>query len=309
MESISILIGKLIPLYGLIVLGFIAGKFLKTQKEVIASLLIYIITPLVVFHGVVTAEISATFLLLPVIFFSVAAGLCLLFYYGTRTIFTDSTRNILAFSAGSGNTGYFGYPLIIALLGKEFLGIAVICNFGMIFFENTLGFFMAARGKHTISESIKKLLALPSLYGFILALILQALQVTGFTTNLNYASIATSFVSVYTVLGMMLVGIALSELKAWHIDAHFVTATFIAKFLFWPLLAWGLIYGDKTIFHLFPNIVHNVVFLMSIVPMANNTVSFASLLKVHPEKAAQAVFLSTLFALIYIPLMIQLVLE
>jgi malate permease and related proteins len=42
---------------------------------------------------------------------------------------------------------------------------------------------------------------------------------------------------------------------------------------------------------------------MAIVPLAANTVALATELKVHPERAAIAVLLSTLFALFYIPFM------
>jgi len=46
--------------------------------------------------------------------------------------------------------------------------------------------------------------------------------------------------------------------------------------------------------------------LFSIFPIAANKVAFATELKVHPEKAALTVFLSTLFALFYIPLVVSL---
>ena len=44
--------------------------------------------------------------------------------------------------------------------------------------------------------------------------------------------------------------------------------------------------------------------LMSIVPLAANTIALASDLDVHPEEATIAVFLSTIFALFYIPFMV-----
>src|SRR5690348_8810287 len=46
--ALSLLI-KLIPLYCVILLGFLAGRYLHAQKETIGSLLIYIIAPFVIF--------------------------------------------------------------------------------------------------------------------------------------------------------------------------------------------------------------------------------------------------------------------
>jgi predicted permease len=43
------------------------------------------------------------------------------------------------------------------------------------------------------------------------------------------------------------------------------------------------------------------LFLISIVPIAADTVVFATEFKSHPQKVAITVFLSTIFALIYIP--------
>jgi predicted permease len=43
---------------------------------------------------------------------------------------------------------------------------------------------------------------------------------------------------------------------------------------------------------------------MSIVPLAANTIAIATELDVHPEESTIAVFLSTIFALFYIPLII-----
>jgi hypothetical protein len=51
---------------------------------------------------------------------------------------------------------------------------------------------------------------------------------------------------------------------------------------------------------------HAALLLLSFVPMAANTVVIANLLGVRPEKAAIAVFLSTLAALLYVPLMVSL---
>jgi predicted permease len=49
-----------------------------------------------------------------------------------------------------------------------------------------------------------------------------------------------------------------------------------------------------------------VLLVLSIVPIASNTVAFATKLRAHPEKAAFTVMLSTLVALVYIPVFVYL---
>ena len=52
------LVEKLVPLYVLILLGFISGRFIKIQKDTIARLIINIIAPVVIFTGIATTEIN-----------------------------------------------------------------------------------------------------------------------------------------------------------------------------------------------------------------------------------------------------------
>jgi predicted permease len=58
--------------------------------------------------------------------------------------------------------------------------------------------------------------------------------------------------------------------------------------------------------HLFNPLIYHVLALLAIVPLAANTVAYATQLNAHPEKAAVTVLASTLWALIYIPLIMSL---
>ncbi len=112
------LISKLIPLYLIIFLGFLAGKYLKAQKETLASILIYIIAPIIIFHGVVSTPITLGIISIPILFFIVCSFMCLLFFSIAKKHWQDTTSNILAYMAGSGNAGYFGLPVAVAILVK-----------------------------------------------------------------------------------------------------------------------------------------------------------------------------------------------
>ncbi len=299
MQVFFLLIFKLIPLYFIIALGFVAGKYLKVSKESLAALLIYIIAPLVVFHGVYTTQLTAGTLLLPVVFFVAAAIICLLFYYIGKIFFEGSVKNLLAFAAASGNTGYFGLPVGVAIFGSEALGTLVLCTLGLIVFENTLGFFIAARGEHTAKVALMKVVKLPSIYAFILAVAVNLMQINLGQTYLDFAQL---FRGAYSVLGMMIVGLGIAGIAKFEFDFKFISLAFLGKFLVWPFIMFLLVFADRQFWHLFGDLAHKVLLLLSVVPIAANTVAFATELRVHPQKAAVAVLLSTLFALAYIPL-------
>lgn len=306
MELFLQLLTKIIPFYALIFLGFLAAKKLASQKETVARLLIYIITPVIVFHGTVSVDLTPGTLALPIIFFVLGSFLSGLFYFIGKNWWQDETRNLLAFSAGSGNTGYFGLPVTVALLGQEALGLAVLCTLGMIFYENTVGFYLAARGKHSATQALFKLLKLPIIYAFLAGIIVNLI---GLNLGSIYLDFAVSFRGAYTILGMMLVGLSLVPLAKGIKEKSFIISTFLAKFLAWPALAFGIIFLDVSFFQVMNSQIYNVIWILSIVPIAANTVSYATELKVHPEKAAVAVFLSTLFSILYIPLVAGLLLN
>lgn len=99
----------------------------------------------------------------------------------------------------------------------------------------------------------------------------------------------------------MLIGIGLAAMQNTRIDWTFIVGTFFTKFIIWPVSVLGCIWLDVHITHLFSQNVHNVLLLLSLVPLASNTVAIASALNTHPEKAAVAVFLSTALGLVLIP--------
>jgi len=300
MRIFLVLLLKILPLYALIILGYLAGKKLKARKETIASILIYVITPVVIFNSVYKTKLTPELLLLPVIFFILCCSISMFFYFSCSGIFKDSTRNILAFAAGTANTGYFGIPVAIELFGEELIGVFILGIMGFVFFENSLGFFITARGNHTVDEALKRLFRLPTIYAFLAGLLFNFLNID---LGHGFNSFSSHFIGCYAVLGMMLIGLGLSDMKEFTFDFKFLAATFLAKFVVWPLLVIGLIFFDSQFFHLFNSAVYKASFLISIVPLAANTVAFATELKAQPEKASMAVFLSTLFGLFYIPLL------
>lgn len=79
--------------------------------------------------------------------------------------------------------------------------------------------------------------------------------------------------------------------------------TFLAKFLAWPMLVFLIIALDQRLLGAYDPISYQVLILISIVPLAVNTVVMSSLTKCQPERSAATVLLSALFALLYVPFM------
>jgi predicted permease len=299
MISFFDIVFKIFPFYFFILLGYFGGKYLDVRKESIAPILIYLLTPVIVFHGVYITKVSLGTLSIPLLYLIIAAGLSISTLKLFKKIWPDSTGNIVAYMAGSANIGYFGLPVAAAILGESAVGIMTLFVLGFTIYDCTVGFFITARGRHTVMESLKKVMMLPAIYAFFISILLNLLQVK---FGQGYMDFVAIFRGAFTFLGMMLIGLGLSDIKEFRLDHKLLLITFTIKFLIWPIIMIVIIFLDNRLFHLFTPLIHQVMVLISIVPIAANSVAYATQLKVQPEKASLAVLLSTIFALFYIPL-------
>lgn len=285
------------PLYGLMTLGYVVGRYLKIDLNTVGTLLIYVFAPAIVFLGVSQSKIAQ--LGLPLVAFVICCSISLAIYRFLRGRIPSPSRNILAFMAGSGNTGYFGIPVVLYILGDRVLSVAVLITFGFIFFENTLGFYLTAKGRFTARQSLIKVLRLPTFYAFLLGVIFSSFEVS---TPKTILAVLQNMKGGYIVLGMMIIGITLAKVRVFSFDKKIVSVAFAAKFLIWPALCLSLILLDRQYSHWLSPEVHKVFFLMSIVPLPANAVALATVLEAEPEKTSLVVVLSTLAAFVIMPL-------
>ena len=299
-----ILLMKIFPIYINIVLGYFSTKFLDVKRESVASILIYILGPIVVFSATLSVKINMSILFLPVFFYIFCSVLAFVSLYAFKKSWNDPTGNILAFSAGTGNTGYFGITLAIIFFPPYLADIYIFTVLASFLYESTTGFYVTAKGNFTVKESFNKMLKLPILYAFILGI---ALNLLGVGIPDVVSSYTAQFKGAYGILGMMMVGMGLMGLKKGSdLDIKFISITFILKFIFWPLAILGVIYVDREFFMFLNEELYKVMFLFAIVPLAGNTVTYAVLLNAKPEKASFTVLISTIVSIIYIPIVLAL---
>jgi hypothetical protein len=257
--------------------------------------------PGVVLHAAATTELSRSSLSLPVIYFGVGSALSFLIYWLCRRLWIDSTPNLLAFAAGTANTGYFGIPVALACFGDWAVGLVIFANLGLILFENGVGFYHLARSSFTWQESLRKIAHLPALYAFVLGLLVNVSHVTISPLLLNMGQ---TFREAYSLLGMMIIGLGLSAVRGLKFDFRFLGIALGVKFLLWPAVTLGLVQVDHLWLHVLSPAAVLVLVFMSFMPLAANTVVFSTELRVQPEKAALAVVISTVLALAVVPLVV-----
>ena len=293
------LLGKILPLYFSILLGLFSTLFLSCDKNTIAKILLFILAPLIVFNATISVKLDASVLFLPIFFFLVSSTLAFILLFVFKRVYSDNTANLLAFSTSTGNTGNIGIPLAILFLEPHLVDVFIFTVLASILYQNSVGYYITAKGHFTAKESIKKVLKLPVLYAFILGIIFN---ISGFKIPDIFLNYADYLKGSYAILGMMLLGMGMEKMRSNNsFDLKFISYAIIIKFFLWPMIVLAFIFVDKNYIHFLNEGFYMIMFLFSIVPLAGNTVTVATILNVKPEKMSLAVFITTMISLLYIP--------
>lgn len=298
------LLGKIIPLYFSILLGLFSTLFLNCNKDTIAKILLFILAPLIVFNATISVKLDSSVIFLPIFFFilSTIIAFSTLAYF--KLIWKDNTANLLAFSTATGNTGNIGIPIAIIFLEPNLVDVFIFTVLASLLYQNSVGYYITAKGNFTAKQSFLKVAKLPVLHAFLLGI---TLNILGFKMPEMFLDYTDYLKGAYAILGMMLLGMGMEKIKSDNsFDKLFISYALIIKFILWPLLVLVFIYIDDNFIHFLNKDFYLIMFIFSIVPLAGNTVTVATLLDVKPQKMSLAVFISTLVSLFYIPLMIYL---
>lgn len=289
-----------------VVIGFISGKYSNVEKDSIASLLFYFVAPIVFFAIPTSANITFSSLGITLLTFTLCTILGFFSYWLYGKVWQDSHRNILALSAGTGNGGYVVLPVATVLFDDYTLSIFALGLIGISIYEASVGCYFCARSVTTFKKSVLKVARLPLLNAFFFGC---SLSLMGFQLPDFFDEFVKNMKGAFSILGMVTIGLALSEIKEFKLDIKFTGAAFASKFLFYPILFNIFILLDSFVFGQLDTNYYNALQLLCVAPLATNTIVLASLYKIHPEKMATAVLLSLLFVLIYMPVMAAIFLQ
>ena len=292
------LMGPLWTLLAFVALGVLSARRLKVDPRPIATLLIYLIAPLTFFRALVLGGPTPVYLALTAALFVIASLVAVFINRLGKRWLGDEEGSVLAFSAGTGNTGYFGLPVALVLLPPSGVTLYLFCALGVTLYEFTVGFYLSARGRFTVRDSLLKIARLPLIYAFLAALLVEGV---GMTVPAAVTDAMSVFPATYTLLGMMIIGMTLGRVSVRSLDGRFIGACVAVRYALWPLLMLGAVLLLKATTGLSQDMALALL-LIGVVPMAANVVVVAMELGIAPEKGALAVLITTLAAPLVIPL-------
>lgn len=293
---------NIIPIFTLIVLGFILSKKFDIDIRSLSKLNFYLLVPAFIFVNLYTTTISLD--MLKVLYCSVllmisndmiGRMIAKIRHYDVGM--TNAFKNSIMFN----NSGNIGLSLIILVFssapfvvdGKTpYLNEAITAQIIILVFQNittnTLGFYNAGRASLKAKDSIKKVLSMPAIYAIPLAIILKSIDFD-FTATIIWP-VLDYLRNAFVPMVLITLGVQLSKTKfdLRNIDVHISAFT---RLIIGPILTTLFIYIVG-----FTGVVAQTLFIAYAVPTAVNTALIAVECDSCQDFASQAVMVSTLFS-------------
>ena len=280
-------------LAGIGYLLFKTGKISGEGSRTLGNILIYVSLPAVIINGFLverTPEHVSGILL------SMAGALALILVSVLISHFIFRHNPIGAFAAAFSNPGFFGIPLVIASLGREYVFYAACFIAFLNIGQWTYGVSRLTGQPLRQGFALKKLIRAPFVIAITVGLVLFATQspLPGILRDGLSAAAGLN-----TPLAMFTVGIYLAQtdLKKMLKDSSLYAVSAV-RLLLIPLAALGIL-------SLFPanlNGMKTVLLIAAACPVGSNVAVYAPLHGKDYPYAVETVVISTAFSLATIPL-------
>jgi len=297
METSLILLQQVLIMFLIAAIGFIAfrtGKISNEGSKTIGNLLIYISLPAVIVKGfmVERTEERMVGLLISMAAAAVTLTICVVV---SRLCFRKDS--IASFGAAFSNPGFFGIPLITAILDEG----AVFYIAPFIAFLNLLQWSYGVSlltGKKT-GLKIKTVLTAPFMIAIAAGLVLFFSQLqlpVLFTKTLDFCA------GLNTPLAMFAVGVYLAQCRFGKmLKKGKLYAISGVRLLLIPLIVLALL----TVIPGINNDIRYAVLIAAACPVGSNLAVYAQLHNKDYTYAVETVAVSTLLCIVTIPLLVQ----
>ncbi len=303
--SITVVLLQMIKLFLIICIGFVLYKIKMIDdhtKAQLTKILLYVTTPALIIDSFVKnmgsdkRDMLGELFVIAIILYAALPVIAILLNVLLRI--KKPLYGIYMFMPVFSNVGFMGFPVADALFGSEGVFYAAVfnCIFNISVF--TLGVFMINYGRENEAGgasglSLKKILN-PGVLCSIVAVVIFLLELPVPEVIMDVLSSVGGLTS---PLAMIIVGasLAMMNIKEMFGDIKVYIYTIIRQIAL-PLLSWPVI--DRFIEN---DVVATVTLIMTAMPVANTAVLFATEYGCGEKEAAKVIFLTTLAAIVSIP--------
>ncbi len=302
MSAIGNIAAALLPLYGVILIGWAVGGRLPWAAKLFSTILVFGLIPLLVIDKVLAAE-TRQLMVIPPLMFAVAALMSIPAHRLAQRLGKDFDPKLLSASFSFFNVAFFGVPVSQALFGEVGASTVICAYIGSALYGDTIGYFLIARTKEGARKAATKALRVPIVYVVIGAIIAKLAGVTMPEAAKPVLSIAGTLVS---VLGMAVIGLNLAETGRDDWRPKLMTRILAVRQASGLVLLGTAIALEAALVGILTPRDRVIVGLVALFPIASNVTLFATLLDTNRKAAAVLVALSSVVSLVLVLLVVGL---
>lgn len=288
-----------------IIPGFICCKTKIAKADhlsTLSAILVYVCSPCMVINSFMQIERTPIMLGQIMLFFVVSLAiqtvLTFILYGIFRKKFHDVKYRMLTVSFGLGNAGFFGIPIIKALLPghPEVACFACVYIVGMNMLTFTIGAYCLTGDKKRMT--LKKAFLNPPFISLLVSLVLYAVNFSGIMPELLGGALdllnRTTTPLCMIILGIRLASVSFKKLFT-RIYVYIICA---CKLLIFPFACLAIVY-----FLPLSPVFKAAMFILGGTPCAAVMLNIAEMYDGETELAANCVLLSTLLCVFTIPIL------
>jgi len=302
MSAIGNIAAALLPLYGVILIGWAVGGRLPWAAKLFSTILVFGLIPLLVIDKVLAAE-TRQLMVIPPLMFAVAALMSVPAHRLAQRLGKDFDPKLLSASFSFFNVAFFGVPVSQALFGEVGASTVICAYIGSALYGDTIGYFLIARTKEGARKAATKALRVPVVYVVIGAIIAKLAGVTMPEAAKPVLSIAGTLVS---VLGMAVIGLNLAETGRDDWRPKLMTRILAVRQASGLILLGTALALEAALVGILTPRDRVIVGLVALFPIASNVTLFATLLDTNRKAAAVLVALSSVVSLVLVLLVVGL---
>lgn len=302
MSAIGNIAAALLPLYGVILIGWAVGGRLPWAAKLFSTILVFGLIPLLVIDKVLAAE-TRQLMVIPPLMFAVAALMSIPAHRLAQRLGKDFDPKLLSASFSFFNVAFFGVPVSQALFGEVGASTVICAYIGSALYGDTIGYFLIARTKEGARKAATKALRVPVVYVVIGAIIAKLAGVTMPEAATPVLSIAGTLVS---VLGMAVIGLNLAETGRDDWRPKLMTRILAVRQASGLILLGTALALEAALVGILTPRDRVIVGLVALFPIASNVTLFATLLDTNRKAAAVLVALSSVVSLVLVLLVVGL---
>ena len=288
MDALQLVLNTVIPVFSIIGLGYILGKKKKIDTKPVIDFLVYITGPALIITSISKSTLNINdfgLIFLAASLVIIIQGILMFFILGLR----KSKKKGIYLPTVIGNTGYLGYPIALFAFGTLGLSSAIVYDMTNSLFIFSIGIYIVHH-KNAFSEMFK----LPLIYAVVFGLLINIFKMP--IPNVLFKPL--EMIGAVTIpVALILLGYRLTEIRVRDTKKAFMASGF--------RIAGGFVIGI-IIAHLLDlsGTIRNIVILQSAMPSAVMSMILTHKYGSDAELSASIVLISTMFAIITIPLIL-----